>query len=62
MHNGSESSLSGDDFIAQYTLPFESVAPGYRHVPLLNNEGESIDNASLFVHIAITNRRGGGVR
>lgn len=34
---------------------------GYRHLPLLNNEGDPIENSTLFVHIAITNRRGGGV-
>lgn len=30
-------------------------------MPLLNNEGDPIENSTLFVHIAITNRRGGGV-
>lgn len=34
---------------------------GYRHIPLLNNEGELLENSTIFVHIAITNRRGGGV-
>lgn len=34
---------------------------GYRHVRLLSNTGEAIDNCCLFVHIAITNKRGGGV-
>ncbi|CAD6188188.1 unnamed protein product [Caenorhabditis auriculariae] len=50
----------GDDFIGQYTIPFECLQPGYRHVSLLNNEGDPLENATLFVHIAITNRRGGG--
>ncbi|CEF67572.1 C2 domain and Phospholipase C, phosphatidylinositol-specific, X domain and Phosphoinositide phospholipase C family and Phospholipase C, phosphatidylinositol-specific, Y domain and EF-hand domain pair and Pleckstrin homology-like domain and Phospholipase C, phosphoinositol-specific, EF-hand-like domain and PLC-like phosphodiesterase, TIM beta/alpha-barrel domain-containing protein [Strongyloides ratti] len=50
----------GDDFIGQYTIPFECLQSGYRHIPLLNNEGDPIENCSLFVHIAITNRRGGG--
>lgn len=27
---------------------------------MLNNEGEPLENATLFVHVAITNRRGGG--
>ncbi|CAD5219079.1 unnamed protein product [Bursaphelenchus xylophilus] len=50
----------GDDFIGQYTIPFECLQSGYRHIPLLNNEGEPLENSTLFVHIAITNRRGGG--
>ncbi|CAI4232310.1 unnamed protein product [Auanema sp. JU1783] len=50
----------GDDFIGQYTIPFDCLQPGYRHIHLLNNEGDPLDNATLFVHIAITNRRGGG--
>ncbi|XP_077986792.1 inactive phospholipase C-like protein 2 [Glandiceps talaboti] len=50
----------GDEFIGQYTIPFECLQPGYRHIRLLSNTGEALGNASLFVHIAITNRRGGG--
>ncbi|KAK6027799.1 hypothetical protein OSTOST_06170, partial [Ostertagia ostertagi] len=50
----------GDDFIGQYTIPFECLQPGFRHVPLLNNEGDPLPNATLFVHIAVTNKRGGG--
>ncbi|PAV87282.1 hypothetical protein WR25_01393 [Diploscapter pachys] len=50
----------GDDFIGQRTIPFECLQPGYRHIQLLNNEGDPLDNATLFVHVAITNRRGGG--
>ncbi|KAF1763508.1 hypothetical protein GCK72_011774 [Caenorhabditis remanei] len=50
----------GDDFIGQYTIPFECLQPGYRHIYLLNNEGDPLENATLFVHVAITNRRGGG--
>lgn len=26
----------------------------------MNNEGEPLENVTLFVHVAITNRRGGG--
>ncbi|VDK79797.1 unnamed protein product [Litomosoides sigmodontis] len=47
-----------DDFIGQYTIPFECVKSGYRHVPLLNNEGEVLENCTLFVHVAVTNRYG----
>lgn len=50
----------GDDFIGQYTIPFECLQPGYRHIYLKNNEGDSFENTTLFVHVAITNRRGGG--
>lgn len=50
----------GDDFIGQYTIAFECLQPGYRNVPLLGLAGEPLPHASLFVHVAITNRRGGG--
>ncbi|KAJ8299405.1 hypothetical protein KUTeg_023465 [Tegillarca granosa] len=50
----------GDEFIGQYTIPFECMQTGYRHVRLLSNTGDPIENCSLFVHIAITNKRGGG--
>uniref|UniRef100_A0A4W3K3S1 Phosphoinositide phospholipase C n=2 Tax=Callorhinchus milii TaxID=7868 RepID=A0A4W3K3S1_CALMI len=50
----------GDEFIGQYTIPFECLQPGYRHVPLQSLTGDVLPCASLFVHVAITNRRGGG--
>ncbi|XP_046407217.1 inactive phospholipase C-like protein 2 isoform X1 [Ischnura elegans] len=50
----------GDDFIGQYTIPFECLQTGYRHIRLLSNTGEALENSSLFVHIAITNKKGGG--
>lgn len=50
----------GDEFIAQYTIPFECLQAGYRHVPLQSLTGDVLPFASLFVHVAITNRRGGG--
>ncbi|XP_043922907.1 inactive phospholipase C-like protein 2 [Protopterus annectens] len=50
----------GDEFIGQYTIPFECLQPGYRHVPLQSLSGEVLPYATLFVHVAITNRRGGG--
>ncbi|KAJ8255243.1 hypothetical protein GJAV_G00202690 [Gymnothorax javanicus] len=50
----------GDDFIGQYTVAFECLQPGYRNVPLLDVSGELLPHASLFIHVAITNRRGGG--
>ncbi|XP_064205262.1 inactive phospholipase C-like protein 2 [Anguilla rostrata] len=50
----------GDEFIGQYTIPFECLQPGFRHVPLLSLAGDALPHAWLFVHVAITNRRGGG--
>ncbi|KAL5007407.1 hypothetical protein ScPMuIL_016213 [Solemya velum] len=50
----------GDEFIGQYTIPFECMQTGYRHMHLLSNTGEMIESCTLFVHIAITNKRGGG--
>ncbi|XP_028284322.1 inactive phospholipase C-like protein 2 isoform X2 [Parambassis ranga] len=50
----------GDEFIGQYTIPLECLQPGYRHVPLQSLTGEDLPFAKLFVHVALTNRRGGG--
>ncbi|KAL4629691.1 inactive phospholipase C-like protein 2 isoform X1 [Arapaima gigas] len=50
----------GDEFIGQYTIPFECLQTGFRHVPLQSLTGELLPHAWLFVHVAITNRRGGG--
>ncbi|XP_068201247.1 inactive phospholipase C-like protein 1 isoform X1 [Palaemon carinicauda] len=50
----------GDDFVGQCTIPFECIQTGYRHVRLLSSMGEPIDNATLFVHVSITNKKGGG--
>ncbi|KAI1902480.1 hypothetical protein AGOR_G00045200 [Albula goreensis] len=50
----------GDDFIGQYTIPFECMQPGFRHIPLQSLTGDALPHAWLFVHVAITNRRGGG--
>ncbi|KAK6327798.1 hypothetical protein J4Q44_G00034440 [Coregonus suidteri] len=50
----------GDEFIGQYTIPLECLQPGYRHVPLQSLTGEDLPYARLFVHVALTNRRGGG--
>lgn len=44
----------------QYTIPLECLQPGYRHVPLQSLTGEELHHARLFVHVALTNRRGGG--
>ncbi|KAA8586004.1 hypothetical protein FQN60_007573, partial [Etheostoma spectabile] len=50
----------GDEFIGQYTIPLDCLQPGYRHVPLQSLTGEELTHAKLFVHVALTNRRGGG--
>ncbi|XP_029386007.1 inactive phospholipase C-like protein 1 isoform X2 [Echeneis naucrates] len=50
----------GDDFIGQYSVAFECLQPGYRNVPLLGLAGDPLPHTSLFVHVAVTNRRGGG--
>ncbi|XP_045907106.1 1-phosphatidylinositol 4,5-bisphosphate phosphodiesterase delta-1-like isoform X1 [Micropterus dolomieu] len=46
-------SMSDNDFIGQYTLPFNSLKMGYRHVPLLNKNGDVLPSAGLFVHIMV---------
>lgn len=50
----------GDDFIGQYSVAFECLQPGYRNVPLLGLAGDPLPHTSLFIHVAVTNRRGGG--
>ncbi|XP_032891103.1 inactive phospholipase C-like protein 2 isoform X1 [Amblyraja radiata] len=50
----------GDEFIAQYTIPFECLQAGYRHVPLQSLTGEFLPHSTLFIHVAVSNRRGGG--
>ncbi|XP_074659938.1 1-phosphatidylinositol 4,5-bisphosphate phosphodiesterase delta-1-like isoform X2 [Tubulanus polymorphus] len=42
-----------DAKIAQYTVPFQCIMPGYRHVPLLKENGELCKDAYLFVHMEI---------
>lgn len=74
-------SMSDNEFIGQYTLPFNSLKmgklcsstlqprhttmgssltvtspslpSGYRHVPLLNKNGDVLPSAGLFVHIMV---------
>lgn len=47
-----------DDFIGQYTLPIECMQTGYRHIRLCAANGETLSNATLFVHISLTHRYG----
>lgn len=44
-----------DDFIGQYSLPLESLAPGYRYVHILSPSGEKLDQCTIFVHVKIEN-------
>ncbi|XP_069808206.1 1-phosphatidylinositol 4,5-bisphosphate phosphodiesterase delta-3 [Dendropsophus ebraccatus] len=44
---------SSNDFIGQFTLPFQSLKQGYRHVHLFSKDGASLSPATLFVHVHI---------
>lgn len=46
-------STSDNEFIGQYTLPFNSLRNGYHHVPLLTQDGNLLSSAGLFVHIMV---------
>ncbi|KAG0710031.1 Inactive phospholipase C-like protein 1 [Chionoecetes opilio] len=50
----------GDDFVGQCTIPLDCIQTGYRHVRLLSSMGEPIESATLFVHVSISNKKGGG--
>ncbi|XP_078493970.1 1-phosphatidylinositol 4,5-bisphosphate phosphodiesterase delta-4 [Ciona intestinalis] len=41
------------DRIGQNTIPFNSIAQGYRHIPMLDRSGARITSASIFVYIEI---------
>ena len=43
------------------TFVYHLIFTGYRHITLRSNTGDAIPNCTLFVHVAITNKRGGGV-
>nr|XP_057922783.1 1-phosphatidylinositol 4,5-bisphosphate phosphodiesterase delta-1b isoform X2 [Doryrhamphus excisus] len=46
-------STSDNEFVAQYTLPLNSLKMGYRHMPLLNKNGDVVPAAALFVHVMV---------
>ncbi|XP_034470703.1 1-phosphatidylinositol 4,5-bisphosphate phosphodiesterase delta-1-like isoform X1 [Hippoglossus hippoglossus] len=46
-------SASDNEFVGQYTLPFNSLKMGYRHVPLLSKNGDRLPSAGLFIHIMV---------
>ncbi|XP_042345978.1 1-phosphatidylinositol 4,5-bisphosphate phosphodiesterase delta-4-like isoform X1 [Plectropomus leopardus] len=45
---------SRNDFVGQFTLPFECIQAGYRHIHLLSKDGTAIPPSSLFVNVSIT--------
>ncbi|XP_072364167.1 1-phosphatidylinositol 4,5-bisphosphate phosphodiesterase delta-1a isoform X3 [Scyliorhinus torazame] len=44
---------SRNDFIGQFTMPFNSLKLGYRQIHLLSENGHHLPSASLFVHVMI---------
>ncbi|KAM8849613.1 1-phosphatidylinositol 4,5-bisphosphate phosphodiesterase delta-1-like isoform 2-T2 [Spinachia spinachia] len=46
-------STSSNEFVGQYTLPFDSLKMGYRHVPLLGKNGDALPSSGLFLHIMV---------
>ncbi|XP_058230768.1 1-phosphatidylinositol 4,5-bisphosphate phosphodiesterase delta-3-A [Hemibagrus wyckioides] len=47
---------SKNDFVGQFTLPFNSLRIGYRHIHLLKADGSSLSPATLFIHVKVTRR------
>nr|XP_040136877.1 1-phosphatidylinositol 4,5-bisphosphate phosphodiesterase zeta-1 [Ictidomys tridecemlineatus] len=46
-----QSLLTGNEFLGQYTLPVLCMEKGYRRIPLCSKTGESLEPASLFVYV-----------
>ncbi|KAM4678005.1 1-phosphatidylinositol 4,5-bisphosphate phosphodiesterase zeta-1-like [Discoglossus pictus] len=46
-----EISLMTNEFLGQCTVPFTSMTKGYRNIPLLKRNGQTMSPASLFVHV-----------
>ncbi|XP_040208727.1 1-phosphatidylinositol 4,5-bisphosphate phosphodiesterase delta-1 isoform X2 [Rana temporaria] len=44
---------SRNDFVGQYTVPLTSLQLGYRHIHLLNRDGDALPSATLFAHIML---------
>ncbi|XP_075068291.1 1-phosphatidylinositol 4,5-bisphosphate phosphodiesterase delta-1 isoform X2 [Mixophyes fleayi] len=49
---------SRNDFVGQYTVPLTSLQLGYRHIHLLNKNGDILPSATLFVHIMLHENKG----
>ncbi|XP_060239358.1 1-phosphatidylinositol 4,5-bisphosphate phosphodiesterase zeta-1 [Meriones unguiculatus] len=46
-----EGFIAPNEFLGQYTLPVLCMNKGYRRVPLLSKEGESLEPSSLFIYV-----------
>ncbi|XP_061876650.1 1-phosphatidylinositol 4,5-bisphosphate phosphodiesterase delta-1a isoform X2 [Entelurus aequoreus] len=44
---------SQNDLVGHFCLPLTSLQNGYRHVPLLNKNGDAIAASGLFVHVML---------
>ncbi|XP_040289677.1 1-phosphatidylinositol 4,5-bisphosphate phosphodiesterase delta-1 isoform X2 [Bufo bufo] len=49
---------SRNDFVGQYTIPLSSLQLGYRHIHLLDRNGNLLPSASLFVHVMLQESKG----
>ncbi|XP_068092058.1 1-phosphatidylinositol 4,5-bisphosphate phosphodiesterase delta-1 isoform X2 [Hyperolius riggenbachi] len=49
---------SRNDFVGQYTAPLTSLQLGYRHIRLLNKNGDLLPSATLFVHLMLRDAKG----
>jgi len=47
------SSLGKDEKLGEFTIAFENMRVGYRHIHLVDKQNNSLLPASIFVHIAI---------
>ena len=44
----------GHDVLGVFALPIQSIAPGYRHIPLANSHGDFLPGSSIFVKCQIS--------
>ncbi|XP_073533872.1 1-phosphatidylinositol 4,5-bisphosphate phosphodiesterase delta-1 isoform X1 [Phyllobates terribilis] len=49
---------SRNDFVGQYTVPLSSLQLGYRHIHILNKNGDLHPSATLFVHVMLQESKG----
>lgn len=49
---------SRNDFVGQYTFPLTSLQLGYRHIHILNRNGDLYPSATLFVHVMLQESKG----
>ncbi|XP_064476737.1 inactive phospholipase C-like protein 1 isoform X2 [Ornithodoros turicata] len=48
----------GDDFIGQHSIPVCCLKTGYRHIQLLGDTGNTLQNSTLFLHVTMSTRSG----